>query len=356
MSGITGAAQLMPRWLGRGMQASSLLIVALVSARVAVAGESQACGDASITETASFTIPMTARDVTLQVEALRVDGRIDPDKLGALLRPAADRIGDVNVLIVPGYLTQFLEIPRELGLSDYLDAQEAAMHRVARSVTRIELETEAGIAHNARTIAHTVAATDGPICLVSHSKGGLDVLEFLLHASDTERRKIACWISFQGPFAGSPIADLASDHDVLRQPAEFLLQTFGGESQSLEDLRDSTRSCYLATNETKIAEIARQIPIITVAGAIDDDASATAHLTPFLPSLLLMRRQGIRSDGMVPTASAILPRSSFVIISPVDHTGAVADGTAALPFGERERLTQALVALALQNWEAADDR
>jgi hypothetical protein len=353
---MSGIARRVPRRLGRGIQASGLFILALVGARIAGADETRACGTASVAQTAAFTIPTTARDATLQVEALRIDGRIDLDKLGAILRPAADRIGDLNVLLVPGYLTQFLAIPGELGLSDYLDAQETALRQVAHSVTRIELETEAGIAHNAQTIAQAVAATDGPICLVSHSKGGLDVLEFLLRAPAAQRRKIACWLSFQGPFAGSPIADLAAEHDALRTPAEFLLQTFGGEAQSLEDLRVGVRACYLATNDAKIAAIAREIPVIAVAGALDAEALATAHLTPFLPSLLLMRERGIRNDGMVPTNSAILPHAGFVILAPIDHTGAVAAGVAALPSEERGRLTQALIALALQNWEAADER
>jgi hypothetical protein len=346
----------MPRRLGRGLQAGSLFILALTGARGAAADEARDCGTASVTPAASFTIPKTAHDATTQIEALRSGGRIDLQKLGAFLRPAADRIGDLHVLIVPGYLTQFLEIPGELGLSDYLDAQEAALRQVARSVTRVELETEAGIAHNARTIAQAVAATDGPICLLSHSKGGLDVLEFLLRATDAERRKIACWISFQSPFAGSPIADLAAGHDALRTPAEFLLQSFGGEARSLQDLQTGVRACYLAANDGKIAELARAIPIITVAGALDADASATAHLTPFLPTLLLMRERGIRSDGMVPTDAAILPHGDFVVLAPIDHTGSVADGAAALSSEERGRLTQALVALALQGWGAADDR
>lgn len=341
-----------PRWFGRGLRGCGLLVLALVNAHSAGADEA----DCTVASAAAFAIPTTAHDATARIEALRSGGRIDPQKLGVLLRPAADRIGDLNVLLVPGYLTQFLEIPGELGLSDYLDAQETALRQVAHSVRRVELETEAGIAHNAQTVAQAVAATDGPICLISHSKGGLDVLEFLLHAPEAERRKIACWISFQSPFAGSPIADLAAGHGVVRTPAEFLLQTFGGEAASLEDLQTGTRTCYLSANDAEIAEIARAIPIITVAGALDENASTTAHLTPFLPSLLLMRERGIRSDGMVPTDSAVLPHGDFVILSPIDHTGSVADGAAALPSEERARLTQALVALALQGWGAPDER
>jgi Lecithin:cholesterol acyltransferase len=337
------------RWLGRGTLAGSLFIAVFVGVLVLIdRGETYGCGDIAGTRAEAFTISASARDLTPELDALRTDGRIDPAKLSALVAPQADRIAALNVLVVPGYLTDFLALPGAIGLSDYLDSQESALRPLARSVARIDLETEASVAENAKAIARVVAATDGPICLVSHSKGGDDTLHFLLQASATEREKIACWITFQTPFAGSPIADLAADYGVVREPAEFLLGVFGGEGRSLHDHRTGLAGCYLASHDTAIAEIAGAIPIVSVAGAIDADAAMGDKVTPFLPSLMLMQRQGIRSDGLVPTASAVLPHASYVIVAPLDHTGAVAKGATALPYAERERLTQALIALALQ--------
>ncbi len=337
------------RWLGRGALGGSLFIAVFVGVLVLIdRGETYGCGDVAGARTEMFTIPPTARDLTGELDALRTDGRIDPAKLNALLAPQAERMAALNVLVVPGYLTDFLALPGALGLSDYLDSQESALRPLARSVARIDLETEASVAENAKAIARAVAATDGPICLVSHSKGGDDTLHFLLQASAAEREKIACWITFQTPFAGSPIADLAADYGVVREPAEFLLDAFGGEGRSLHDHRTDLAGCYLASHESGIAEIAAAIPIVTVAGAIDAEAAAGDRVTPYLPGLILMQRQNIRSDGLVPTASAVLPHARYVILSPLDHTGAVAKGGTALPYAERERLTQALVALALR--------
>jgi hypothetical protein len=337
------------RWLGRGALAGTLFIAVFVGVLVLIdRGETYGCGDTAATRAEAFAIPATARDLTTELDALRTDRRIDPAKLDALLAPQAERIAALNVLVVPGYLTDFLALPGAVGLSDYLDAQESALRPRARSVARIDLETEAGVEANAKVIARVVTETDGPICLVSHSKGGDDTLHFLLQAPAAERDKIACWITFQTPFAGSPIADLAADYGVVREPAEFLLGVFGGEGRSLHDHRTDLASCYLTSHEAGIAEIAAAIPIVTVAGAIDADAGVGDKATPFLPGLLLMQRQGIRSDGLVPTASAVLPHANYVVLSPLDHTGAVAMGAAALPYPERERLTLALVALALQ--------
>jgi hypothetical protein len=69
-------------------------------------------------------------------------------------------------------------------------------------------------------------------------------------------------------------------------------------------------------------------------------------MTPALPALIWMRWQGIESDGLVPTASAILPHAGFVLLENVDHTGAVAMG--GLPEDQRILLTRALVLLALE--------
>jgi hypothetical protein len=50
----------------------------------------------------------------------------------------------------------------------------------------------------------------------------------------------------------------------------------------------------------------------------------------------------------VPTDSAMLPHLPFAVLSPLDHTAAVAMGTTSLPYEQRVLLTQALLALALE--------
>ncbi len=58
-----------------------------------------------------------------------------------------------------------------------------------------------------------------------------------------------------------------------------------------------------------------------------------------------MSRQGIRSDGLVPTEAAVLPGMDFVKVSHVDH---IAPVMPALERFDRVRMTQALLLLALR--------
>jgi hypothetical protein len=185
--------------------------------------------------------------------------------------------------------------------------------------------------------------------LLSHSKGGLDALEFLLSANPALTDKVVCWVAIQAPFAGSPVADVVSDWWVLRWPSEQLLLLFGGSEQALHDQRTDERSCYLARSDAALKTLGQRTSVLALAGAIDSDAGWTEHLTLVLPTLAWMRLNGIRNDGLVPTDSAKLPHLPFAVLAPLDHTGAVALGTTSLSYEQRVLLTQALIALALES-------
>lgn len=294
-------------------------------------------------------IPTTAIDVTAQLAALRPNGVMDQQRLDSILAPLRERITTMTALLVPGFLSDFLKFPDKLRLTDYLKAQETGLRPICRGVDRLDIDTEATVAQNGQAIARAVSASEGPICIVSHSKGGLDTLEFLLRAAPAERQKVSCWVTFQSPFAGTPLAD---DADELGLLPEVLIDLFGGDRQSLLDLRTDARASYLRDHAPEIAEIVRGIPHLAVAGVADDGADLTSRLDPFLlPAFLHMQRRNIRSDGVVPTDSAVLPFAHYIVQSPLWHNDAVLGGLGgitALPYEERERLTQALVALALQ--------
>jgi len=308
-----------------------------------LATETRACDEAGVGAAAA-----PGADLTQRLLALQRDGAFDRALVEALLAPERERLKEIEVIVVPGFLTDLLEPLEALGISDYLEAQIEALTPLAKKVTLVDLETEAAVADNATTIAEAVAAADGPVCLLSHSKGGLDSLEFLLTASPALTGKVLCWVAIQAPFAGSPVADFVDDWSVLRWPSEQLLALFGGSAQALQDQKTDTRSCYLAKNDAKLKALGERSGVLTLAGAIDGEAEWTEHLTMVLPTLLWMRTNGIRNDGLVPTESAKLPHLPFAVLAPLDHTAAVAMGTTSLPYEQRVLLTQALLALALE--------
>ena len=294
-------------------------------------------------------LPGPAFDLTSQLDAYRnEEGALDPKRVGAAFSTIKPRLQKLRFVTVPGYLTDFLKPLDAAGLADYLRAQEAALSEEGLSVERAEVNTLDSGAANARVLRRTVEAGDRRVCLITHSKGSLDALYFLVTAPEATRRRVACWIAFQAPFRGSPIADDVSDIGVLRGASERLLEFFGGSGQSLEDLRTDLRLEFLNDHRAALAAISESLPIISVAARVDPEATPCIRYRPIYTTLAWMRAADLESDGLVPLVSQTLPWTSFVKLSGIEHTGAViGPGCAALSFEQRKLLTQVLLSLAL---------
>ena len=284
-------------------------------------------------------------DQSERIDAMRDDsGALDQAKVEAEFATVMPQLTEIRFLLVPGYLTDFLAPLETLGLSDYLQAQEAALRDSGLLVERAAINTLESVSTNARELERIVASSDRPVCLVTHSKGGVDVLVFLLTASEEARQRVACWLAFQAPFRGSPVADSFSENAFLQNPAHGLLWLFGGSPQSLEDLRTDVRRAFLDLNRERLANAFKDLPVLTVVAWVETDAVDCIRLRPIYQPLVWMRNLDLRSDGLVPTFSQMLPSTPYVGISGIDHTGAVSDDDcAALPFKQRKLLTLALL-------------
>src|SRR5262249_61035115 len=95
---------------------------------------------------------------------------------------------ELRVLLVPCLLGNFLVPLRAVGISAYLDSQASALEGVKARVERSRINTQASAFENARRIEAEIARGEGPVCLISHSKGGIDVLQCLLKAPSLWRR------------------------------------------------------------------------------------------------------------------------------------------------------------------------
>ncbi len=292
-----------------------------------------------------FPVPESARDRTAELDALlEADGSPDAGRIEAALAPHADALEGLEVLVVPGFLTDYLDLPREWGLSDYLEAQQLGAAPLVKRVRRVDLNSEASAETNAALIAQAVATARAPVCFISHSKGGVDVLDFLLEGDPALRDRVACWISFQAPFAGSPLADVAASWWLPRVLSESGLDLVGGEAEALADMT-SLSDCLVGERLRAVRRLGRDITILSVAGAVDSADDLSDHMVVTLPWLLWMRAEGIRNDGLVPTGSAVLPYSDYVVLEGTDHTALVSGGALGLSHDHRALLTQALLAL-----------
>ena len=291
--------------------------------------------------------PAGARDRTAELDRLRDGAEWDEAAVAAAFARVRPRLQGLRFLFMPCYLSDFLKIPKKLKLTDYFDAQTEALRAAGIAAETVDVNSQDTIESNARSLRQHLIGHDDRVFIVSHSKGGLDTLELLLHSDAELVGRIAGWLPHQAPFGGSPVADRVAQIDPVRRTAESLLNFFGGSGGSLHDLRTDVRAHYMRHHAAAVRQIVRRVPTLAVTTAVDEEHPAREHTTATYPTLVWMREQGIRSDGIVPTHSMILPETPYVVLAPVDHTGMVSKGAGAMSFRDRVLLTQALIALLL---------
>jgi hypothetical protein len=236
-----------------------------------------------------------------------------------------------QVLLVPGYLSD-LNPDHFADHMRWLGALGVEHKKVAvRSGHSSEI--------NSAVIAAAIKSSAKPVILITHSKGAIDTLEALL-SEPLLRGKVAGWISLQGPFFGSPVADKLLDGSLINPIiATVILGFFGGTRESAQGLTTGASGSYYRGRATAITQLLRDVPAVAFASIIESAPGASANTALSIPHDMLAR-DGIRSDGLVPLDSAVLPGMDFVKVSGVDHIAPVT--SAQQPF-DRVRMTQALL-------------
>lgn len=275
-------------------------------------------------------LPDVAGDQGGRLAAFLVDGRLDGARVEPRFDEIRDRFAGMRVIFVPSYLSDAVipsvnfgdDLGYMAGIYDWL-AAEGIDAEIA------DIETEDTVAANAARLTRIVGEGTSPICFVTHSKGGLDVMEYLRLASPDARARVACWIALQAPFKGSPVADLVRDVPGLPDVMGTVLTVLGGRGESLIDLTTGTRAEYLAAHRGEIAAVFESVPSLCVATYVDDPGSFTRPTSWSYPTMVWMHENRVPSDGLVPVRSAvdICPRS--ITLEGIDHTGMVAPGLAA---------------------------
>ena len=290
--------------------------------------------------------PAGARDVSHEWQAFVRDGELDAKRVNDAYATVLNELRSYKVVVVPSYLSGLLIDAGEFRLTDYFRTQVDALKADGIEAEIAPVDTEQSVAENGRRLAAHVAASTRPVCFISHSKGGLDTLEFLLRATPQYRRQIACWVALQAPFAGSPVADLIVGEHWTRGITEPALRALGGSGQSLDDLTVATRTEYMNKYAQYIESIGKFLPIIVLSTYLDGSRTPSLH---FAPSHRWMKTQGWQNDGLVPLNSALLPGARYVVLPGLDHT----DTVARKPFLgnpiDRVLLWKALLYLALSD-------
>ena len=274
-------------------------------------------------------------DLTAVYESFVSDRGFDRRRIENRFTETVAGFGAVRILVVPSWLSDTARAAARTGLFDFLGDQIEALRDAGITVEIAATDSEGAVADNAPIILQQIERSPEPICLITHSKGGLDALDALLRAAPQVVEKVRCWIALQSPFAGSPTADLAAGSWLGREAADHLLPALGGSAQSLTDLTVAERRRYLADNAGRIEQVLTRIRVLCFAGQIDDLSVETFPSGIGAKILSWAADRDTPNDGLVPVKSAILPGTHHIIARGVDHAITVSSQN---PFAEIDRV------------------
>ncbi len=246
------------------------------------------------------------------------DGRLSTARAEAAFTQVASRIRASRILFVPAVLSGIALKASRLRLVEYLTHQVRQLKDDGFDAAIADIDTGATVSANGARLAKVLAQHPCPTWIVTHSKGGLDVLEALV-AHPEVRRFVDGWVAFQAPFQGSPVADVACTAPRARRIGSSALKLLGADPQAICDLTTDERARYLDANAVEIAQLLAEVPVMCVGTA------AGKGLLPAWPTVKWMEERGLRNDGLVPVASTILPGAHYVLLEGLGH-GEVATG------------------------------
>jgi len=229
----------------------------------------------------------------------------DADRVVSLANP-----GHLDVLLVTGAFSECVG-----QASRPFSAGAARLRAAGATVRTIVVGGRSGTGHNARQIAETLAASpiDGErkVILIGYSKGGLDILRFLVDFPDLAARVDAV-VGVASPLFGTPLADLAEPAYaalVAKMPYE---KCPPGDGEVMASLRPDAASGWLAANPLPAG-----VRFYSLAAFTTREKVARA-LVPFWKHL---GGTDVRNDGQVVATDAVIPGSTLLGFANADHWG-----------------------------------
>lgn len=251
---------------------------------------------------------------TERLSAFFAGEQLDAAKAETAFKQVAHRIRATRILFVPAVLSGIALKASRLRIVEYLTHQVRQLKDAGFDAEIADIDTGATVAENGARLSQILAQHHCPTWIVSHSKGGLDVLEALITHPEV-RRFVDGWIAFQAPFFGSPVADVASGSGRARRLTRAALKLLGADLAAIVDLRTDGRAYYMEEQAARIAELTRAVPVMCV-GSV---AGRAVSLMPQWPTGRWMEGMGLKNDGLVPVNSTILQGARFVGLRGLGH-------------------------------------
>ncbi|MDB5036495.1 MAG: putative exported protein [Bacteriovoracaceae bacterium] len=190
---------------------------------------------------------------------------------------------------------------------------------------------------NAPILLDAIRHSSKPIIFMSHSRGGLDVLEAMLTGEEALLSKVKGWIALQGPFQGTPLADEFLINPLIRLLTGKILQLIGGSISSVFNMSLPQRKNYNESRAEKIERLRQSLPILCLSTW---KPNISGYDTEFEITRDLMDYLGFQTDGVIPWQSEILPGSDYVFIKNLDHPSTVHENS--IVSFDRTRMTKTL--------------
>lgn len=281
-----------------------------------------------------------AKDETARLAALL--GR-HATKADADFRHVAQRIRASRILFVPALFGGVALQASRLRLVDYLTEQVRHLRCEGFDADIAEVDTSAPVEKNGERLARILEAHHRPTWVITHSKGGLDLLHALISRPDLVRY-LDGWIAFQAPFWGSPLADVACGSGRAKGLSRRALRLIGRELDLIADLTTDRRAHYMDQRTAQIAAIARDVPVMCVA--------TTGAWRLQWPTARWMDALNLKNDGMVPVNSTVLPGARYVVLDGLGHGEVAARRALSNRRYDHVDLLKALFALTLRDHQS----
>jgi len=298
---------------------------------------------------------------SLQVHAKDLTGIFDQYYQSEKSIKASDiqSLSDTEIILVPGVLSEVfsgdvLDLSRFT--SQYFGDQVDYFKGLGLKVTRLPSSTYS-VAKTKKLIhlaMEEVIKENKKVLFITHSLGGLALLDYLFENPITARAHLRGIIFLQSPFYGAPVASVfLSNPFYLKTLLEPVFPFFNFSEETIKYLSLEYRSGFMSMIQPQIDDLSNMVPIVTVAGIVNGSPSL------FLPGSELVEHGCVLnafgrcltpklykgpndlSDGLVPLKSSKLVGVDYIELQGVDHAEVIVN----VPFTtyKRKKLTEALM-------------
>ncbi|HYI00225.1 lipase [Hyalangium sp.] len=227
-------------------------------------------------------------------------------------------------------------------LYGYLEDNRARLEHRGLETREVQVDTESSLTENVEVVRRALedaAFFKRSVVLVGHSKGAVESLATLAIYPEL-RQHVRAVVAIQAPYGGSPIAHDMTDSPELRRMLDIAFPLlFYGVSRSVQDLSYPARMEFVRRHP-----YAGEVPTVALASSRYSRRSLLWPVAHYM-----FERYGLPNDGLVAQVDAEIPGSRVVRLDDMDHAEAALVGLPGFANHRPGKMTEALVALALES-------